>query len=107
MRARKSSGARKWYSRPSTSPGRRSRVVADTVTSTWGTRSSSSRIRVPLPAPDGPVTTTTEGRALPVEEVNQLRALPVGQPAHRLRLADAARVEEACGLHASELRHGH
>src|SRR5437899_3741488 len=107
MRGRNSSGSRNQYSRPSSSPGRRSRVVADTVTSRSGTRSSSSRISVPLPAPDGPVTTMTEGRQLPVEELNQLRTLPVGQAADRLRLADAAGVQEARSLDASELRHRH
>src|SRR5436190_7288177 len=106
MRARNSSGARNQYSRPFCSPGRRSRVVAETVVSLSGTRSRSSWISVPLPAPDGPVTTINDG-GLPVEEVNQLRALPVGEPAHRLRLADATRVEEAGGLHPSELRHRH
>src|SRR5436190_12763802 len=110
MRSRNSWSERKWYSRPSCSPGRRSRVVADTVTSSTGTRSSSSRISVPLPAPDGPVTTTTEGRRLPllpVEEPNQLRALPLRQAADRLRLADPACAEEARRLHAPELRHRH
>src|SRR5436305_1043531 len=107
MRARNSDGSRNQYSRPSSSPGLRSRVVADTVTSRSGTRSSSSRISVPLPAPDGPVTTTTDGFGLSVEELNQLRALPVGEAAHRLRLADPARVQEPRGLHASELRHRH
>src|SRR5205814_1199777 len=83
-----------------------SRVVADTVTSSTGTRSSSSRISVPLPAPDGPVTTTTDGRRrrLTVEEANQLRALPLRQAADRLRLADPARAEEARSFHAPELR---
>ena len=42
-------------------PGRRSRVVAETVASIAGTRATSSRISVPLPAPDGPVTTSTVG----------------------------------------------
>src|SRR5947208_1374200 len=107
MRSRNSWSERKWYSRASCSPGRRSRVVADTVTSSSRTRFSSSRISVPLPAPDGPVTTTREGRLLPVEEVNQLRALPVGQAADGLGLADAARVQEARRLHAAELRHSH
>src|SRR5205823_4562010 len=96
-----------WYSRPFSSPGRRSRVVADTVTSTSGTRCSTSVISVPLPAPDGPVTTRTDGTRLPVEEINQLRALPVGQAADGLRLADAARVQEARRLDAAELRDGH
>src|SRR5262249_42203991 len=60
---------------------------------------------VPLPAPDVPVTTTTSG--LPVEEANQLGALAVGEPSHRLRLADAAHVEEPRRLHPPELRHRH
>src|SRR3954469_3792732 len=66
-------------------------------------------MRVPLPAPDGPVTTKT-GRAvgLPVvEEANQLVPLTVGEAADRLRLADAALVEQARRLHATELRHRH
>src|SRR4051794_3970970 len=64
---------------------------------------------VPLPAPDGPVTTNT-GRTvgLPVvEEANQLVPLSVGQAADRLRLADAALVEQARCFHATELRHRH
>src|ERR1700687_6009966 len=107
MPARNLSGVRNRYSRPSSSPGLRSRVVAETVTSRSGMRSSSLRISVPCPAPDGPVTTMRVGRRLPVEEVNQLRALPLGQAADGLRLADAAGVEEACRLHAAELRHRH
>src|SRR3954447_10625316 len=46
---------------------------------------------------------TRTGSGLLVEEVNQLRALTIGQPADGLRLADAARVEEARGLHTAEL----
>src|SRR2546423_3259820 len=107
MPARNSSGVRNRYSRPSSSPGLRSRVVAETVTSRSGTRSSSLRISVPFPAPDGPVTTMRDGRWLPVEEVNQLRALPLGQATDGLRLADAARIEEPRCLDTSELRHRH
>ena len=40
-------------------PGRCGRVVAETATSTPATRSSRPLISVPLPAPDGPVTTKT------------------------------------------------
>src|SRR5947207_2946069 len=58
------------------------------------------------PAPEVPVITMT-GLLLPVEEANQLRALTVGQPAHGLRLADPARVQEAGRLHAPELGDGH
>src|ERR1051326_1770389 len=71
-----------------------------------GTCSSTSRINVPLPAPDGPVTTMSEG-ALLVEEVNQLRALTVGETTDGLGLTDPARVEEARSLHTSELRDRH
>src|SRR5947209_20605998 len=52
------------------------------------------------------MTAPTSG-ALAVEEANQLLALPVGEPADRLRLADPALVEQARSLHATELRHGH
>src|SRR4029450_17723 len=91
---------------PSRSDGRRSRVVSDTASSnTSGMRSSRIFSSVPLPAPDVPVTTTT--RDLPVEESNQLRPLAVGESSYRLRLADAAHVEEARRLHPPELRYGH
>src|SRR5947208_2397699 len=60
---------------------------------------------VPLPAPEVPVTTATSG--LPVEEANQLSALAVGEASHRLRLADAAHVQEARCLDPPELRYGH
>src|SRR3954453_687897 len=50
---------------------------------------------------------TRTGSGLLVEEVNQLRALTIGQPADGLRLADAAGVEEARSLHAAELRNRH
>src|SRR3954470_22472027 len=68
----------------------------------------SSRIfsSVPLPAPDVPVTTTTSV-PLPVEEANQLSALAVGQASHRLRLADAAHVQETRRLDPPELRNCH
>src|SRR5438128_1692137 len=70
----------------------------------FGTRASNSCTIVPLPAPDGPVTTKTR---LPVEEANQLLALAVGEAADRLRLADPALVEQARRLDAAELGHGH
>src|SRR4051794_21458194 len=60
---------------------------------------------VPLPAPDGPVTTNTG--ALAIEEGNQLVPLAVGEAADRLRLADAAGVEQACSLYTTELRDRH
>src|SRR3954447_21760471 len=91
---------------PSSSPGRRRRVVAETDNSSSGTRSRSARISVPLPAPDGPVTTKTF-ELLPIEECNELRALALREAPDGLRLADAALIEEARGLHATELRHRH
>src|SRR4051812_41046795 len=60
---------------------------------------------VPLPAPDGPVTTKT-GLSV-VEEGNQLVPLAVGEAVDRLRLADAALIQQASGLHPSELRDRH
>src|SRR5438445_11489032 len=89
---------------PSSSPGRCSRVVAETACASSGKRGSTSWISVPLPAPEGPVTTKT---GLAVEEANQLVALAVGEAADRLRLADAALVEQASSFHAAELRHRH
>src|SRR5262249_50173243 len=61
-------------------------------------------IRVPLPAPDGPVTTKT---GLAVEEGNELLPLAIRKPTDRLRLADPALVEQARRLDAAELRHRH
>src|SRR6266511_4785779 len=78
------------------------------ATASSGSRSSSAWISVPFPAPDGPVTTKTGlPSAVAVEEPNQLGALAVGQAPDGLRLADAALVQEARGLHAPELRHRH
>src|SRR5437764_11126869 len=71
-----------------------------------GTRSSSSRARVLFPSPDVPVMTKTGGR-LPVEEPDELGALALRQASNGLRLADPALVQEAGGLDAAELRHGH
>src|SRR5438874_7187037 len=71
-----------------------------------GTRSSSSRARVLFPSPDVPVMTKTGGR-LPVEEPDELGALALRQPSNGLRLADPALIQEAGGLDAAELRHGH
>src|SRR5215211_631308 len=104
------------YSRPFASPSRRSRVVAEIASSSSGIRASSSRSIVPLPAPDVPVTTKTGVGGIPrtllgglpaVEEVDQFGALPFGETAHRLRLADPGLVEEAARLDAPELRQRH
>src|SRR6187200_3403658 len=118
------SSERNQYSRPSSSPARIGRVVAEIATSSCGSRSSSARISVPLPAPDGPVTTKT-GFTLPtggmsghrrrsggspmVEEIDELGPLALGEAAHRLRLADPALVQQTRRLDAAELgdRHQH
>src|SRR5947207_12889998 len=50
---------------------------------------------------------TKTGGRLPVEEPDELGALALRQPSNGLRLADPALVQEACGLHAAELGHGH
>src|SRR4051794_38819007 len=89
---------------PSCSPGRCGRVVAETATASSGKRGKIRSIKVPLPAPEGPVTTKT---GLPVEEPNELLALAVGEPTHRLRLTDPALVEQARRLDAPELGHRH
>src|SRR5262245_6294618 len=73
-------------------------------------RSTSIRMSVPLPAPEGPVTTMTRaepGGRLLVEEPNELGALALGETPDRLRLADAALVQEPRRLDAPELRNGH
>src|ERR1051325_8054259 len=67
-------------------------------------RSTRRRASVLLPSPEVPVITKT---GLAVEEPNQLRALTVRQAADRLRLADAALVQEAGSLDPAELRHRH
>ena len=121
--SRNSASSRNQYSRPCSSPGRCGRVVAETATSSSGSRSTSARISVPLPAPEGPVITKTRdpGHALAVrlrgsaqagpspvvEEVDELGALPLGEPADGLRLADAALVQQPRRLDATELRHRH
>src|SRR5688500_13859201 len=106
IRATNSSSERNQYSRPSSSPRRWGRVVAETATSSSACRSTRRLIKVPLPAPLGPVITKT-GRALAVEEGNELAALALGEPAHRLRLADPALVEQPGRLDAAEFRHRH
>src|SRR5438105_631209 len=49
----------------------------------------------------------TKTGGLTVEEPNELGPLAVGKAPHGLRLADAALVEEACRLDATELLDGH
>src|SRR3954452_9310134 len=61
---------------------------------------------VPLPTPEGPVTTNTlTGRALAPQERDELAALALGQAADRLRRRDPALREDAIHLHAPVLRH--
>src|SRR3954470_20073750 len=66
---------------------------------------------VPLPTPDGPVTTRTamlasaEGPGLAPQEADELAALALGQAADRLRRRDPALREDAVHLHASVLRY--
>src|SRR5688500_10157351 len=107
MRRTNSSSVRNQYSRPSTSPGRCVRVVAEIATSSSGSRSTSVLISVPLPAPEGPVITKTGRGRLAVEEANQLGALALGEAADGLGLADPALVQQPRRLHAPELRHRH
>src|SRR3954453_11041037 len=108
MRRSNSSRARNRDSTPSVSAGRRPRVVAETARRSCGTRSRAARTMVPLPAPDGPVTTKTfPGARLAVEEANQLVPLTVREAADGLRLADPALVEQARGLDTAELRYRH
>src|SRR3954454_2221665 len=110
-RRSKSSSLRNQESRPSSSPARGCLVVADTASSSPGTRSSSPRIRVPLPTPDGPVMTRTgvsTGRdeSLPAQVRDELVALALGQAADRLAGRDAAVREDAIYLHAPVLGNG-
>ena len=60
------------------------RVVADTATSRSARRSTSARINVPLPAPDGPVTTKSRGARSAAKQPHQFGALAVAEAAHRL-----------------------
>ncbi len=57
----------KWYSRPSDSPARGGRVVAETETERCGSEARTSRMTVPFPAPDGPEMTKTDGMPTPRE----------------------------------------
>src|ERR1700761_4232787 len=102
---------------PSRSPGRGRRVVADTDSSRPGTRSSSPRISVPFPTPDGPVITKTlltvasrlagaaEGVG-PAHERDQLAPLALGQTADRLARRDLALTQDLVHLHPAVLGNG-
>src|SRR4051794_17151238 len=84
-------------------------------------RRRSSRIRVPLPTPEGPVMTKTlpaamrpeilkgaavASAALAAEQPDQLGALAFGEAADRLRRRDPALVEDPVRLHPSVLGDG-
>src|SRR3712207_4717055 len=91
---------------PSISPGRGARVVADTASSSSGTRSRRPRISVPLPTPDGPViTNTSDTPESAAQHGDQLGALALRQPADRLARRDAALQEDLVDLHAPVLGH--
>src|ERR671922_853317 len=92
---------------PSISFCRRSRVVAETASSSSGIRLSRMRSIEPLPAPEVPVTTTTGEWSLAPEEANELGPLPVRETSDRLRLADPCLGEEARCLYPPELGHRH
>jgi len=55
----------KWYSRPSCSPGRNARVVADTVGWMPESVARTRAMTVPFPAPEGPEMTKTVGMLTP------------------------------------------
>ena len=55
----------KWYLRPSASPGRGARVVAETECTTWLAAGWTSAMTVPFPAPEGPEMTKTDGMCQP------------------------------------------
>src|SRR5437764_1789638 len=107
-RRSKPASERKWYSSPSTSPGRGGRVVADTDTSSSGTCCTSERIRVPFPTPEGPVITKTLLTAAPLtaQHRDQLGALALREAADGLARRDPALLEDLVGLHAAVLGDG-
>src|SRR5919205_3391221 len=92
---------------PSRSPGRGSRVVAETASWSSGTRSSRERISVPLPTPEGPVMTKTRPTqgTLPAQHADQLGPLALREAADRLRRRDPAQLEHLVDLHAPVLGH--
>src|SRR4051794_13755334 len=76
-------------------------------------RSSSVRISVPLPTPEGPVITKTRGTAagwvagsdLAAQHRDELGALALREAADRLRRRDTALHEHLVDLHAPVLGH--
>src|SRR5687768_998644 len=71
-------------------------------------RSSSVRMSVPLPTPEGPVITNTRpiGRALAAQHRDELGALALREAADRLARRDAALDEDLVDLHAPVLGDG-
>src|SRR2546423_7171440 len=69
-------------------------------------RSSSARINVPLPTPEGPVMTKTLASALAAQQPDQLVALALGQAADGLARRDLALTQDLVDLHAPVLRDG-
>src|SRR5258705_13827442 len=70
-------------------------------------RSSSARISVPLPTPDGPVMTKTLAKPaalLAPQHADELVALALGEAADRLARRDLAGAQDLVDLHAPVLR---
>src|SRR5213595_4141685 len=70
-------------------------------------RSSSERISVPFPTPDGPVMTKTRPTrgTLPAERRDELGALALREAADGLRRRDPAKLEHLVDLDPPVLRH--
>src|SRR5450830_169520 len=98
--------AMKKYSRPSCSPGRAARVVADTEVTTCASRCLTRAMTVPFPAPDGPEITNTAGMSAS-EAGEQLGALALRETTDGLARADAALLHDARRLHAPALGRSH
>src|SRR5674476_808111 len=98
--------AMKKYSRPSCSPGRVARVVADTEVTTCASRCLTRAMTVPFPAPDGPEITNTAGMSAS-EAGEQLGALALRETTDGLARADAALLHDARRLHAPALGRSH
>src|SRR5450759_3863349 len=98
--------AMKKYSRPSCSPGRAARVVADTEVTTCASRCLTRAMTVPFPAPDGPEITNTAGMSAS-EVGKQLGTLALRETTDGLARADAALLHDARRLHAPALGRSH
>src|SRR4051812_23201376 len=67
-------------------------------------RSSSERISVPLPTPEGPVMTKTRAKRLASQHRDELGALALREAADGLARRDAALLQHLVDLHAPVLR---